>query len=384
MDESAQWHMGKVSSKEAEVRWAIEEAEKLSDLESKSSSLDCSTPTSESNSDALCNEEWWAEKNEMANILVVLRKEEENNKGMTSAERSEFGFCGTISTEFCNAARKVCNLAGAKRTEMGTVRAVRAVYARAYYGHVYRTHKDAVDAHKASLRNFMYWKRKLGWMAAKYGYPELIFEGKEMIGSGRPAGKAKSSNIPRPVAVRAEPVGGMDATVKPPSGKTPLQADPTQMAKARLLLGFSGGELNDDKTRKDGFGHEVMSRFRTATALTCAYPVAYAGLDLKDASVTGTLPAAVASKAPLLNEDGSRKDGFGHEVINRLEAEAAETRKNDGKKDSVAEARATCMLPGCEPPVYIDADGKAHECCGRTHATALAYSSAGALFRSVG
>ena len=193
---------------------------------------------------------------------MVLRKEEENNKGMTAAERSQFGFCGTISAEFCNAARKVCNLAGAKRTEMGTVRAVRAVYARAYYGHVYRTHKDAVDAHKASLRNFMYWKRKLGWMAAKYGYPELIFEGKQMVDSGPPAGKVKSSDIPRPVAVRAEPVKGMDATVKPPSGKTPLQADPTQMAKARLLLGFSGGELNDDKTRKYGFGHEVMSRFR--------------------------------------------------------------------------------------------------------------------------
>ena len=181
MDESAQWHMGKVSSKEAEVRWGIEEAEKLSDLESKSSSLNSSTPTSESDSDALCNEERWAEKNEMANILVVLRKEEENNKGMTAAERSQFGFCGTISAEFCNAARKVCNLAGAKRTEMGTVRAVRAVYARAYYGRVYRTHKEAVDAHKASMRNFMYWKRKLGWMAAKYGYPEQIFEGKQMV-----------------------------------------------------------------------------------------------------------------------------------------------------------------------------------------------------------
>jgi hypothetical protein len=94
--------------------------------------LDNSTPTSESDSDALCNGEWWAEKNKMANILMVLRKEEENNKEMTAAERSQFGFCGTISVEFSNAARKVCNLAGATRTEMGTVRAVRAVYARAY------------------------------------------------------------------------------------------------------------------------------------------------------------------------------------------------------------------------------------------------------------
>ena len=151
MDESAEWHMGKVSSEETEVQWAIEEAQKLSGSESVSSSLGDSTPTSETDSDVLCKGEWWAEKNTMANILMVLRKEEENNKGMTAAERSQFGFCGTISVEFSNAARKVCNLAGAKRTEMGTLRAMRAVYARAFYGDVYRTHKDAVNKHTSRV-----------------------------------------------------------------------------------------------------------------------------------------------------------------------------------------------------------------------------------------
>ena len=81
MDESAQWHMGKVSAKEAEVQWAIEEAGKLSDSESKSSPLTNSPPTSESDSDARCNEEWWGEKNEMANILWCCAKRKRTTRG---------------------------------------------------------------------------------------------------------------------------------------------------------------------------------------------------------------------------------------------------------------------------------------------------------------
>ena len=44
--------------------------------------------------------------------------------------------------------------------------------------------------------------------------------------------------------------------------------------------------------------------------------------------------------------------------------------KSDGEQHAIGEQN--CVLPGCELPAYVEADGRAHECCGRTHAAALA------------
>jgi hypothetical protein len=44
--------------------------------------------------------------------------------------------------------------------------------------------------------------------------------------------------------------------------------------------------------------------------------------------------------------------------------------ESDGEQRAIGEQN--CVLPGCELPAYVESDGRAHECCGRTHAATLA------------
>ena len=194
--------------------------------------------------------------------LCVVYSEEMNNEGLSAEERGRVGHASKKPTvELLAALHPILGMLGVTRLESSTVRALRAVFARHLAKEIYSTDEKAWRAHSVSRRSFATWKKRVWKMEIEMG--KRMPTSLEVAAHLCPEDEGVASRLIDEVLC---PI-----PVKPPC---PLTACDHPVYDTRELLGCERpdgnvrpGSQNDDGSRKDGFLHEPMSRFKAAKRL---------------------------------------------------------------------------------------------------------------------